>query len=81
MWTGKLPQYYTRTLKKTSHGCRSMLIFQGYACIHIIVGTNMQSIILYGNIDQTLLNQLHGPTHCKIGDTCIYSGHVFYTLV
>ena len=25
--------------------------------------------ILYTNIDQTLPNNLHGPTHYKIGDT------------
>ena len=37
--------------------------------------------ILYMNIDQTLPNKSHGPTHCKIGDTCIYNGHVFYTLL
>ena len=25
--------------------------------------------VLYTNIDQTLPNKLHGPMHCKIGDT------------
>ena len=37
--------------------------------------------LLYTNIDQTLLNKLHGPTHCKIGDTGVYNGHVLYTLL
>jgi len=37
--------------------------------------------ILYKNIDQTLLNKLHGPTHCKIGDKCVYTEHVFYTVL
>ena len=23
---------------------------------------------------------IHGPTHYKIGITCVYNGHVFYTL-
>jgi len=35
--------------------------------------------VLYTNIDQTLSNKLHGPTHCKIGVTCVYNGHVCYT--
>jgi len=39
------------------------------------------TLTLYTNIDQTLLNKLHGPMHCKIGGTCVYSGHVFYTLL
>jgi len=34
--------------------------------------------ILYTNIDQTLPNKLHGPTHYKVGDTCVYNGQVFY---
>ena len=37
--------------------------------------------ILYTNIDQTLLNKWHGQTHCKIGGTCVYNGHVFYALL
>jgi len=28
--------------------------------------------VLYTNIDQTLPNELHGPTHCKIDDTCVF---------
>jgi len=35
---------------------------------------------LYTNIDQKLRNKLHGPMHYKIGDTCVYNRHVFYTL-
>ena len=31
--------------------------------------------------DQTLPNKLHGPTHCKIGDTCVCNGHVLYSLL
>jgi len=33
---------------------------------------------LYENIDQILLNKLHGPMHYTIGVTCVYTGHVFY---
>ena len=37
--------------------------------------------ILYGSIDLILLNKLHGTMHCKIGVTCVYNGHMFYTLL
>ena len=37
--------------------------------------------VLYENIDQIRLNKSHGPMHYKIGVTCIYHGHVFFTLV
>jgi len=37
--------------------------------------------ILYKNIDQILPNKLHGPMYSKIGVTCVYNGHVFYTPV
>jgi len=37
--------------------------------------------LLYENIDQILTNKLHGPMHYKIGVTCVYNGHVFYTLL
>ena len=43
--------------------------------------TDYNKNVLYMNIDQTLPNKLHGPTHCKIVDTCVYNGHVFYTLL
>ena len=36
-------------------------------------------LVLYMNIDQTLTNKWHG--HCKIGVTCVYNGHMFYTLL
>jgi len=36
---------------------------------------------LYTNIDQTLPIKLNGLMHYKIGDTCVYNGHVFYTLL
>jgi len=36
--------------------------------------------VLYENIDQSLPNKLHGPMHYKIGVTCVYNEHVFYTL-
>jgi len=35
--------------------------------------------ILYENIDQILPNTLIGPMYNKIGVTCVYNGHVFYT--
>ena len=37
--------------------------------------------VLYGNIDQILLNKLHGPMYCEIGVTCVYTGHVFYAIL
>jgi len=36
---------------------------------------------LYTNIDLKLQNKSHGPMHYKIGVTCVYIGHVFYTLL
>ena len=36
-------------------------------------------MLLYEKIDQTVPNKSHGPMYCKIGDTCVDSGHVFYT--
>jgi len=37
--------------------------------------------LLYENIDQILLIKLHGPMQYKIGVTCVYTEHVFYTLL
>jgi len=37
--------------------------------------------LLYMNIDLKLWNKLHGPMYYKIGVTCVYSGHMFYTLL
>jgi len=37
--------------------------------------------ILYTNIDLKLRNKSHGPMHYKIGVTCVYNGHLFYTLL
>ena len=39
--------------------------------------------VLYENIDQILPNELHGPIHYTIVDavTCVYNGHVLYTLL
>jgi len=37
--------------------------------------------LLYKNINQTLLNKCHGPMHYNLGVTCVYNGHVLYTLV
>ena len=53
-------------------------------CCTIMVGFTGSLVInkvLYENIDQILLNKSHGPMHYKIGVTCIYHGHVFFTLV
>ena len=38
-------------------------------------------IILQENIDQTLLNKLYRPMHYKVGVTCVYKGHVLYTML
>jgi len=42
---------------------------------------NGSIIILYEKIDLILPNKLHGPMHYKIGVTCVYNAHVFYTLL
>ena len=39
------------------------------------------ALLLYTNIDLKLRNQLQGPLHCKIGVTCVYNEHLFYTLL
>jgi len=44
------------------------------------ISKNNYHVVLYANIDQTLPNNFHGPTHCKIGVTCVYNGYVSYTL-
>ena len=46
------------------------------------VGTgslNLLYIVLHEDIDQILPNKLHVEMHNKIGVTCVYNGHVFYT--
>jgi len=37
--------------------------------------------LLYENIDLKLSNKLHELMHYKIGVTCVYNGHVIYTLL
>ena len=49
--------------------------------INILLQYSVQPLLLYENIDHTLQIKLHGPLHYKIGDTGIYNGHVFYTLL
>ena len=39
------------------------------------------ALLLYKNIDKILPNKLHEPMYYKIGVTCVYNGHVFYTLL
>ena len=49
--------------------------------INILLQYSVQPLILYENIDQKLQIKLHGPMHYKIGDTCVYNGHMIYTLL
>ena len=44
-------------------------------------GNGNCSVLLYENIDQILPNKLHGPMYYKIGVTCVYLVHGFYTLL
>jgi len=37
--------------------------------------------VLFTNIDLKPPNKLHGPMHYKKVVTCVYNGHVFYTLL
>jgi len=47
---------------------------------HIIKPLRKYHLTLHENIDLTLLNKLHGPMHYKIGVTCVYNGHMFFTI-
>ena len=42
------------------------------------IGSVFTVDILYEDIDRS---KLHGPMHYKLGVTCVYNGHVFYTLL
>ena len=39
------------------------------------------SELLYVNIHLKLWNKLHGQVHYEKGVTCVYNGHMFYTLL
>jgi len=39
------------------------------------------SFVLYTNIDLKLRNKSHGPMHYTTGVTCVYNGHMSYTLL
>jgi len=52
----------------------------GFTCYLCNTMFTVRYVVLYENIDQILPNQLHGPMHYNIGVTCVYNGHVFYTL-
>jgi len=41
----------------------------------------MFGLVLYTHNDLKLRSKSHGPTHLKIGVTCVYNGHVCYTLL
>ena len=50
--------------------------------VGMVTDTNwIDQRILYEDTDQILTNKLHGPMYYKIGDTSVYNGHVFYTLL
>jgi len=38
-------------------------------------------VVLHENIDQTLLNKLHGPMHYKIRVTYVLNGYELYTML
>jgi len=38
-------------------------------------------VVLYTNIDLKLWNKSPGPMHFKIGVSCVYNEHVFYTML
>ena len=48
---------------------------------HCLPVLNCFCFVLYENIDQILLNKIYGLMHYKIGITCVYNGHVFYTML
>jgi len=47
----------------------------------VVLSNIDDTCVLYENIDQILPNKLHGPMHYRIGVTCVFNGHVFYTLL
>jgi len=42
---------------------------------------NCRPFILYEIIGQLLPNKLHAPQHGTLGVTCVYNGHVSYTML
>jgi len=50
-------------------------------CNVLFIEIKYMCFILYENIDQILPKILHGPMHYTIGVTCVYNGHMFYTLL
>jgi len=49
--------------------------------VKLSLGYSQSMTLLYTNIDMKQPTKLHGPMYCKIGVTCVYNGHVFYTLL
>ena len=52
-------------------------------CVDVVDKTVewLHRLVLFTNIDLKLRNKSHGPMHYKIGVTCVYNEHVFYTLL
>jgi len=50
-------------------------------CFDQTMPSSFVSLVLYEDIDQVLPNKLYEPVHYKIGVTCVYNGHMFYTLL
>ena len=78
--------HWTHWVNSTSN--ESKLVIIDYLYIHMSVYINNKCVyhvctasVLYENIDQPLPNKLHGPMHYTIGVTCVYNGHMFYTLL
>ena len=46
---------------------------------YIVMDSQYKHEVLNTNIDLKLLNASHGPMYYKIGVTCVYNVHVFYT--
>jgi len=73
-----------RALWKIDVHLISTLVNKSLVCVRVHLKFNrftgtFPTCVLYTNIDLKLRNKLHGPI--KIGVTCVYNGHVFYTLL
>jgi len=49
--------------------------------IYAILYVTCSIVLLYTNIDLKLRNKSHETMHYRTGVTCVYNGHMFYTLL
>jgi len=61
------------------------ILYQFYHLMNIVIYAILyvtcSIVLLYTNIDLKLRNKSHETMHYRTGVTCIYNGHMFYTLL